>query len=934
MPVPIILPISFVVLAILGLFAQKDILLTIGSGIADCQLPTNARWINPFKSRGILDFADSFVALQADYIVSTIIPGSTSSGRPYVSHLEPLRANLTAAVLTAADMIEPSVSTNVTDSDIWMGSYPMDSKPAHLEPVLLTDLVSSFWTVLLLSSIITLLAASVLSLLLMNRSLHATITDNAFVHAMMEKFDGVTATDHMRNMELLRELKLGLPYTTPSKEIRLEGLHTHIDFVLDIITERDANRTQLTNIRAERGSFEQALTRKTANCDSLQDQLREASAQLAELFTERDTNRTQLSKARAEREDLEQALSRNIPDCDSLREQLREASAQLAGLLTERDAIRAQLIKACAEHKDLEKALSRNAADCDSLREQLRKASAELAELSEIRESSKDLSKLPLPQATDDELLDPQELLDTVKILRAEVLNMKAPTKDELPVYKDASTDISLGPPSGTFSRSSVSPSTSSSHQSIEPSPALNASASSFTPSSFNSVAVSQRSSDSHSPLVLPTPLTSKGAAVSQRTTGSISPSSTHVALPGNWRPPELDRQIHKDLVKAQLHRLHGVSGSAFHGPPIAGPPPTAFYNSPLPTDQSSSITWPLNSGQDRGVPTTPAQHVSPSTLARQDTSSEEHQDEEFIEDPQALWPNNIFNLYQNSTINAAHHSPPSAAPTSQEVIPASSSLEVKPGGDTPLDAAAKDEGHQSTSPPITTGTTENNDTTKINGAPSENTPSTLPQDNGEATQPPATAPDAPFVQPSPPSSRRGGHQDQYGPPRSSHNNVEAAQPPATAPDAPFVQPAPPSSRRGGYQNQYGQPRGRGNFDSRGRGRGISNAAPSRSNNAPPATRNSNGSSSNDTSDPGYYYENGIRRRRLPAFLQEWGQEREEESRSSDRPTTSQTDNSSSVGTSDPGYYYENGKRYKKLPAYLQEFAKEKEEQRSRERGL
>ncbi|KAL8922847.1 MAG: hypothetical protein Q9208_004972 [Pyrenodesmia sp. 3 TL-2023] len=73
-----------------------------------------AGWKNPFATKSILEFADSFIALQADYIVPHILPGATSTGRPYIVDNATYFANLTSVQFTRASLPNLSSLPNMT----------------------------------------------------------------------------------------------------------------------------------------------------------------------------------------------------------------------------------------------------------------------------------------------------------------------------------------------------------------------------------------------------------------------------------------------------------------------------------------------------------------------------------------------------------------------------------------------------------------------------------------------------------------------------------------------------------------------------------------------------------------------------------------------------------------------------------------------------
>ncbi|KAL8951468.1 MAG: hypothetical protein Q9222_002569 [Ikaeria aurantiellina] len=875
MPVPIVYPITFVVLAILGLFAPKDGLLTIGSELVQS---TAAPWKNPFKLKSILEYADTFIALQADRVIPTLIPGATSAGRPYIMSLSHVRANVTATALKAANMTEGNIWT---DSGMWTDSYPTATQPIHLDPILPTGDLLSFWTLLLLSSVLTLLAFSTLYLFLENRTLQVTITENPLVNAILGKFNGMTATDHARNTELLREMKLGLPCNSPSNGLRLEGLCTHIDFVLNIITERD-------NYYAEK---EAALGRVF----EIQSALEKIEAFHVSTKAELRGTTDRLNATLAKIEDLQQALQTKNFEHDTIQGKLRESTKQLQISNIERDNAKQSLDKRTADSaaiaetlrmsnihleqargqcENFEKAIAKITADSDALRRKLKEASSQLAELSLIRKATEDISHCPLPPATDDELLDPRELYENVQKLKEELITLRAssiragtPIKDSVPSQDNALTDGSSNSSTGPLGKSSVSPFEASSQLGTAASPgsAFNPIAPAFAPAPPTSIDPSQRSLFPHAPLAVPVPPSPGAAAAPWTTTGSDFSSASRAKHPDSWRTPE-----EKELIRRQLIALQNKR----------------FWN---------------------GVaPATAANQLGPSTSAQQNIPPSASPNEGSDKDLGEAWLDDHFDSYKNSNDNAAGPSPSSLPPIPQEHKPASGIIEVKPDGDTGKDGETEkpttqpiepdatpsetpqDEGNKPAPPPIPNGAAVEQETTPKAEIPSQRTPPTPspgnnhPLDNKETAVPTSPRPKAAFVQPPPPSSRHGSHQDHSGQQTlstPSPDTEETAVPTPTAPKS-FVQPQPSSSRRGGgQQDRYGPSRGgRGNnFGYRGgRGRGAfsSTAGPSSRSNDGPLPRNGP-----DPNDPEYYFKDGKRFKKLSPLLQAYKEEKEERER-------------------------------------------------------
>ena len=103
------------VIALLKTFNPGGFLNTLGSGHDDDFFKTATMALtNPFTKKSILSFADRFVSLQADIIMPAIIPGITSTGRPYLFEKTLLNGNVTITNLTKVPSLDFMLTPNLT----------------------------------------------------------------------------------------------------------------------------------------------------------------------------------------------------------------------------------------------------------------------------------------------------------------------------------------------------------------------------------------------------------------------------------------------------------------------------------------------------------------------------------------------------------------------------------------------------------------------------------------------------------------------------------------------------------------------------------------------------------------------------------------------------------------------------------------------------
>ncbi|KAI4147378.1 MAG: hypothetical protein LQ341_001809, partial [Variospora aurantia] len=217
--------VTFLVTSLLALYSPGILRRTIGDGIdADFLSLVKLSWNNPFSKKSILEYADAFVALQADRILPAVLPGATSIGRPYIFEKEKACfLNLTMANNTGnpfMDVANPSNLTGLMDSGNLDGIPPMERV-----------ILSGVWYGYLVVFFLLLLALAFVAV--SNCSFR---TAAARIDACVSSLVAVTGGDDPDKSKLLREFarQQGLlidPYNL--------GLMAHVDFIIGEIDRAD-----------------------------------------------------------------------------------------------------------------------------------------------------------------------------------------------------------------------------------------------------------------------------------------------------------------------------------------------------------------------------------------------------------------------------------------------------------------------------------------------------------------------------------------------------------------------------------------------------------------------------------------------------------------------------------------------------------------------
>ncbi|KAL8688608.1 MAG: hypothetical protein Q9224_004842 [Gallowayella concinna] len=290
------------VLAVLGLFHREILLQTITSG--DANIFTATTWENLFTNKSLVEMGDASVAFFADRFVPAIIPGSISTGRPYIVSLSE-KANVTVLNPRPLNTSDPVVLMSLIKASMHVDREPFTWIQGFLSVALASIFI--FMTILFVGLVIWYGYRSQSKILekinttLLDRisQLHLTIAQ----HQTMVSF--VTRLCTLKTSEPLIQLKEELP--AAGQIPCLPNLISHIDFVLHIIDTADSNNENV--IRSQRSLAIMREERDAAVSKS--EDLTESLAQKTHEFDEVDAK---LKKANASHESLQSSLNRKTAD--------------------------------------------------------------------------------------------------------------------------------------------------------------------------------------------------------------------------------------------------------------------------------------------------------------------------------------------------------------------------------------------------------------------------------------------------------------------------------------------------------------------------------------------------------------------------------------------------------------------------------------------
>ncbi|KAI4177098.1 MAG: hypothetical protein LQ343_000580 [Gyalolechia ehrenbergii] len=217
---PLLAGITILVTSLLAYFNPGSILWTLGSG--EEGVFSAVMWKNPFTKASIYSFADLFVSLQADIIIPTIFPGSTSCGGPYIMDKAAHLTNLTMAAPVYPPLPNYTLSPHVL--------YPM-TNPLHGEGLSVASLPWSFWmwSIAVLLTLVIGLSFTVFE----NISLRSELACVAAFEDVLWDLFSITKDDSADTEVRLRELVQALESQGLGRDPYHEDLMSHISFVID-----------------------------------------------------------------------------------------------------------------------------------------------------------------------------------------------------------------------------------------------------------------------------------------------------------------------------------------------------------------------------------------------------------------------------------------------------------------------------------------------------------------------------------------------------------------------------------------------------------------------------------------------------------------------------------------------------------------------------
>ncbi|KAL8802273.1 MAG: hypothetical protein Q9182_003925 [Xanthomendoza sp. 2 TL-2023] len=313
------------VIAVLGLFHREILSQTITSG--DASFFTAAAWENPFAKKSLIEMSDASIAFFADRFVPAIIPGSTSTGRPYIVSLFE-NANVTVPDATPFNTSDPRVLMSLIKASMHVDREPFTWIQGLLSVAIATMFI--FTTIIVVGLVIwyryriqsKMLQKMNITLLHTNTALqntNSTLHDrNTTQYNTIGQFQTIMSFVERlctsRTSEPLAHLKADLhaagqiPY--------LPNLISHIDIVLSIIenaqsnTDKDSQSQRvLTHMREERDAtllkcedLEVSLAQKTDDFDELGGKLKKANASNEHLQSALDSKAADFNDVCGERD--------------------------------------------------------------------------------------------------------------------------------------------------------------------------------------------------------------------------------------------------------------------------------------------------------------------------------------------------------------------------------------------------------------------------------------------------------------------------------------------------------------------------------------------------------------------------------------------------------------------------------------------------------
>ncbi|KAL8837092.1 MAG: hypothetical protein Q9170_002649 [Blastenia crenularia] len=453
--------VTLVVTALLGYLNPGGLLGTIGSGAAA------GTWANPFTAKGITAFADFYVALQADYIFPVIIPGATSTGKPYIIRKGTTVLNATIANCTTAGQAHFQLP-NYTLSPAFQ--YPSLIDQGQ-EAFLGITAPSSTWTVVLISAfLLVTLAIATLPDVFQNVSLHKEIARFERVSdELKSKLCTIFEESTADLAQLLGETLTLLEQQGLMPDAHAQDLISHVklatskdrELITSLTIERDnayaARDTAYTQRDIDLSQVEEQKASATTACNEHRQRLLDLEEQLD---NSDNKHKRQLQSAMKRGKDHEvqvKSLQREVDESQKAHVNSEAHFKQRLGSETERadqlavqvKAIEQKLSKSSEEHektkyeykkrldseqgrtKDLE--LQR-----DGLQKDLEESKSQLAAYCALQSDAQALAALPIPNSDDSDLVEPL----TSDLKQALTMESHQPESDFEPISTPTSPDI------------------------------------------------------------------------------------------------------------------------------------------------------------------------------------------------------------------------------------------------------------------------------------------------------------------------------------------------------------------------------------------------------------------------------------------------------------------------------------------------------------
>ncbi|KAL8811643.1 MAG: hypothetical protein Q9200_001643 [Gallowayella weberi] len=308
------------VIAILGLFHHEILSYTITSG--EATFFTTPTWENVFTNKSLIEMSDASIAFFADRFVPAIIPGSTSTGRPYIVSLfeNANVTNVTVPNATPLNISDPVVVMSLIKASMHVDREPFTWIQGLLSVAMATIFI--FTTIMVVGLVLWYRYRSRSKMLQkVNTALNCTITTlhdfnltllntNTTLHNTIAQFKNAMAFVERlctsKTSESLIQLKAELPTTgqipylphlrRDAALLKCEGLELSLAQKADDFDELDG---KFKKANASHEHLQSALDRKTADYNNVCGQRDAANEQCRILGSRLENTEQKLQAAEA-----------------------------------------------------------------------------------------------------------------------------------------------------------------------------------------------------------------------------------------------------------------------------------------------------------------------------------------------------------------------------------------------------------------------------------------------------------------------------------------------------------------------------------------------------------------------------------------------------------------------------------------------------------